>query len=466
MAIEDDKAFAGTTYERPLRYVFDKSLPASGSKMRYVFNEGGLSCSEAAERGDQICLASPNERVAIGRDRPSFVYVDNGCWVDNADGQGTRRRDIVVVCGPNVYLCEMASLRVAPDSKVPTVKELFIALAAAGCGLRVLGYLQAKDVHSQTSEDADVYLFLGDLHMPPVSWFYTRETLAVFNETRTPPAWFFGLPAMWRQRDALLLNYYSIAQVSREHNSVPAARGPIGCPDIFQHAGNDLVRFLNAVSGLSATLKQRLHFIQTGDMFELWLGRDYQYRPGPRDPAWLDAESPNRAADWALEVMIQNMPVIEAFRSLQDAGIKEVQFLWGNHDAYLKSSEVTGQLGLPSRRPSFTGLNLDLFSEHGHRFDRSNHDNTSDWSGPAGANAAYYIPVLRSSEPMFRFLSSIGHPSEERDCYLLGASLIYLYERYDLGKGPFGIYVMGHTHDRKLLRFNVRADFHLYEGSG
>jgi hypothetical protein len=67
---------------------------------------------------------------------------------------------------------------------------------------------------------------------------------------------------------------------------------------------------------------------------------------------------------------------------------------------------------------------------------------------------------------MWRHISSIGHPSEQRDCHVLGATLIYLYQRYDLHQGPFGIYVMGHTHDRNLFRFNVRADFHLYEGGG
>jgi hypothetical protein len=466
MTIEDDGSVAAPVYERPLRYVFDDSLPSNGSKFRYVFEEGGLRCSEAAERGQQICLISPTEMTAIGRERPSFIYADDGCWVDNADGNGTPRRDVVIVCGPHVYLCEVTRLQVAAQSKVPSVQQLFRALAASGCALRVLGYVCAKDTHSQTPQDPNIYLFLGDLHLPPVSWFYTLETLAVFSVTRTPPAWFSALPAMRRQRNNLMQNYYSISQVSREHDSVPTGQGPIGNPDIFQHAGNDLVRFLDALCGLPSNLKSILHFIQTGDMFELWLGRDYQYRPGYHDPTWLDHESPNRAADWALEVIIQNMPVIEAFRRLSAASLREVKFLWGNHDAYLKAPEVTSQLGLPSRDPSYLGLNEDLFAEHGHRFDRSNHDNTSAWSGPAGANAAFNIPILRAAEPMARVLTGIGHPSEQRDCHVLGATLIYLYERYDLHQGPFAIYMMGHTHDRKLFRYNVRADFHLYDGSG
>jgi hypothetical protein len=464
--VEDIGSLGAPEYQRPLRYVFDENLPPTGSKFRYVFNEGGLNCSEAPERENQLCLASPTERTAIGRERPSFVYADDGCWVDDADGKGHPRRDVVLVCGPNVYLCEMNRSQVALQSKVPSVQQLFTALAAKGCGLNVLGYMCAKDTHPQTAADPNLYLFLGDLHLPPVTWFYTPESLGALSESRSPPDWFRNCPAMKRQQKAWYLNYYSMAQIAREHNSVPAAHGPIGCPDIFRHAGNDLVRFLEALTGLPAELKTLLHFIQTGDMFELWLGRDYQYRPGQRDPAWQDQDSPNRAADWALEVMIQNMPVIEAFRRLEGAGLKEVKYLWGNHDAYLKNSEVPRQLSLASRDPAYLGLNADLFGEHGHRFDRSNHDNISDSDGPKWANRAYYMPVLRAAEPMGRAFSSIGHPSKQRDCHVLGATLVYLYQRYDLHQGPFGIYAMGHSHERALFRFNVRADFHLYEGSG
>jgi hypothetical protein len=158
--------------------------------------------------------------------------------------------------------------------------------------------------------------------------------------------------------------------------------------------------------------------------------------------------------------------VFEAFRRLQNAGLREVKFLWGNHDAYLKGGQVPSLVGLPARDETYTGLSKDLFGEHGHRFDRSNFDNTSSSSGPYGAKWAYRMPVVRKAEPLVRTLTGIGHPSDPRDSHVLGATLIYLHERYDLRSGPFAIYVMGHTHDHKLFRYEVKAEFHLYDGSG
>jgi hypothetical protein len=464
--VEDDATLLAPAYARPLRYVYDEKVPGP-SKFRYVFNEGGLTCSEAAGKGDQRCIVSAEEMTAIGPDRPSFVYADNGCWSDNADGKGARRRDFVLVCGPHVYSCEAQNSSATPQSKIQSVQQFFTALAAAGCAFRVVSYVRAKDTAPGTAQDPNLYLFLGDLHMPPVSWFFTSDAAGQCQAYGLPPPlWIIQSPAF--QRRAIMINkYYNITSWARQNNSMPAANAGIGLgnPDIFGKAGPDLVRFLDALSNLPAAIKARFHFIQTGDMFELWLGRDYLYAPGPFEPSWKSPNSPNGAADWILEVMIQNLPVIEAFHRLDGAGLKEVKYLWGNHDAYTKAPEVCAQVAMPRRDPTYSGLNGDLFGEHGHRFDRSNHDNTSAWLGPLGASWAYKMPVVRQGEPIIRDISGIGHP-EEVDCYLLGATLIYLYERYDRHQPPFAIYVMGHTHARKLYRFNIKADWHLYEASG
>ncbi len=181
-----------------------------------------------------------------------------------------------------------------------------------------------------------------------------------------------------------------------------------------------------------------------------------------------NVRGPNRVSNWALEVIIQNTPVVEAFKQLEHAGLAEVKYLWGNHDAYLGREAVTFQLDLPQHLPTFSARKGDLFCEHGHRFDRSNFDNTDYGftSGPSVSKKVYQYPILREAEDFGREFTSIGHPSKQLDCHLLGATLIYLYQRYDLGKNPFSIYIMGHSHKHNLLRFNVRAEFHLYNGSG
>jgi predicted phosphodiesterase len=343
-------------------------------------------------------------------------------------------------------------------------------MSERGCRINVLSYIRARDtLATSTANDPKLFLFLGDLHLPPVYWFYRDNEVSATSTIIEPPDWLQNLPAMRRQTNYQMNQYYSRAQLDRKHNRDLKAHGPVyGNPDIFQSAGADLMIFLNAIIDLSPATKQLLHFIQTGDMFEMWQDRPYQYQPGYFDPHWLDSESPNRVSNWALEVMIQNTPVIDAFQNLERAGLAEVKYVWGNHDAYLKETEVISQLNLPPRQPAFNALNGDLFCEHGHRFDRKNFDNTDYGftSGPSVSNKVYKYPILREAEDFGREFTSIGHPSKQLDCHLLGATLIYLYQRYDLLENPFSIYIMGHSHKHNLLRFNIRAEFHLYEGSG
>jgi hypothetical protein len=342
-------------YARPLRYIYDKSLKGETGAFRYVFEEGSLRCSKTAEIGNRVCLVSKGEITAIARESPSFVYADNGCWADDPEGTGLpiRRRDFVLVCGPNVYLCELIMGTEAPKSNVSSVQRLFTELAQRGCGVNVLGYSRARDMFNTSSiNDPNLFLFLGDLHLPPVSWFYTEEEMKAIKTKVNPPEWLGSLPPMRRNKP--MYDYYSLVKTSWDKGEVRRAHSPGGDPDIFRSAGDDLVGFLRALSELSPATKQILHFIQTGDMFELWLNRPYQYQPGYFDPSWLDMESPNRVSSWALEVMIQNIYVIEAFRQLERAGLAEVSYVWGNHDAYLKEAEVTSQLDLPPRKPFLT----------------------------------------------------------------------------------------------------------------
>lgn len=447
-------------YQRALNYTYDGSLGGGQGGFHYVFNEGALDCSVSAQHGERICICSKEEMSAVQRVRPSFVYADVGCWVDNADGNNTKRRDFLLVCGVNVYLCEFVSGGSVPTSNVASVDALFRAIAAQGHGIRVIQYGAARPpLAPQTATDPNLYLFVGDLHLPPVSWFHTGMELAVITQTRQPPHWLANLPAMKRQPDYKMLNYYTAAQLHREgHPNGPRENAA----DIFKAAGLDLICFLDCLSNLPSNIKSVLHFIQTGDMFEMWLSREYQYQTGLVDPQWIDAQSVNRVSDWGLEVIIQNRPLFEAFRKLDAAGLVETKYTWGNHDAYLKDHRVTQQLGQPRRDPSYKGLSGDVWSEHGHRIDRSNFDNVSSSAGPTGANAAFYVPVLRKAEPMVRAITSIGHPSKERDCYLLGATLDYLHERFDLGNKPFAIFVMGHSHSRQLFRFDIRTTYSLH----
>ena len=463
--VEDAKDLQAKGYARPLKYTVDKTIPGAPRTFRYVFDQGGLRCSASAEHTDRICYVPRGSPTTIARESPSFVYVDVGCWADDADGNGTRRRDFALICGAHVYLCEFKNTAVMPLTRVPAVRSFFAALSERGCGAEVRVHALARDVNSKTPGDPNLYLLLGDLHLPPVTWFYSQADVA-FPPPHEMPEWLGRTQAMARQKDHSLRFLYDRAATAREDGSVPQAKartpGASSSPDIFGRAGGDLVHFLGALSNLPDELRRRLHFIQTGDMFELWVGREYQFVPGAGGlPVWKDPAAPNRVADWALEVMIQNAWVIEAFRRLERAGLAEVRYLEGNHDAYLRKPEVTSQLRLPHRELSYRGLSDDLFVEHGHRFDSANFDEvdgTAYFSGPSICKKLLEKPGLRKLEPMADYVRIMTDPAV-RDTYLLGGTLLYLHDRFQSQQKPFSIYAMGHTHARTMCRFDVRTSY-------
>jgi hypothetical protein len=346
-----------------------------------------------------MCEATPNKMANVNHDRPSFVYLDIGCWCDNAHGGGEQRRDFAIVCGPHVYLCEFKQDGIVPVSRVEAVQKFFSEVANQGYGIQVVRYLCANTWAKKISSDPNLYLFLGDLHLPPSSWFKEAQNSA----------------------------------------------------DIFQFAGDGLVLFLGMLNNLTAGVKQSLHFIQTGDMFEMWLGRDYLFKAGKVAPEWANADAPQKAIDWLREAIDRNGAVMEAFKKLEHAGLAEVAYLWGNHDTYLQKIEVTSQVDLPKREPYFKTSDGTVFCEHGHRFHGLNFDNISPFAkGHFYSQIAYLFPHARMFAPK-------EDSPTKRHKYLLGATLIYLYQDYDRQELPFSIYVMGHTHSIENLRFEIKT---------
>jgi hypothetical protein len=358
-----------------------------------------------------------------------------------------------------VYLCEYVGGGCMPTSRVPAVRDFFLGLANLHCGVRVVGYARARDFDRKTWQDPGLYLLLGDLHLPPVAWFHA-STDAVQAPRRGLPPWIADVPAMDRQPRDLVAKAWNRAEWRREANEPGQARAYDGeNPDISGNAGESLVRFLRALAALDAGVRKQLHFIHLGDLFELWIGRKYHLVPGPDGmPRWRLPDAPDIVANWCLQVMIQNAPVFEALKLLESSGLGEVKYLAGNHDGYLLKPELPDSLGLPGRDPFYRGLNGDLLAEHGHRFDSWNFDNVKGGdvlSGPGVTKLLMLVPSLRRLEgPLGKM--TFWQPSQ-RDLHVLGAALLFLHEQTALGHKPFSIYAMGHSHDRMLVRADVRV---------
>ncbi len=102
--IEDHLKKRADDYGESLPYTYDPSLKKDDGGFRFVFDGRVLRCSS---------------------EHPSFIYVDAGCWVDNADGKGKKCRDFALVSGPHVYLCEFNHSKSAPRSRVDSVHKFF-----------------------------------------------------------------------------------------------------------------------------------------------------------------------------------------------------------------------------------------------------------------------------------------------------------------------------------------------------
>jgi hypothetical protein len=457
--VEASEALAAKGCSRPLKYRSDLDNP--DSPFRYDLDAGELHCSKPTGNDQRICYVPREAETVLAASRPSFVYLDVGCWADDSDGNGTPRRDFGLVCGQHVYLCEYLGQPVVPVTRVPAVNEFFTGLARLGCGVRVIEYARARDFDRKTWQDPNLYLLLGDLHLPPAGWFHAQSDGLPAPRREVPP-WLAGTAAMARQRDGFIQEAHDRARFRQAMgDEAHALAFDRDNPDISMHAGESLARFLDGLASLDAQLRSRLHFIHLGDLFELWVGRKYHLVPGPDGiPRWRLPESADIVADWCLEVMVQNEPVFSALRRLERAGLAEVKYLVGNHDGYLLKPEMTTQLGLPARAPLYRGLNGDLLAEHGHRFDSWNFGNVNGdelLSGPGLTRLLLLKPALRKLEgPLGKMMF---WTPKQRDLHMLGASLLFLDERFQQQKKPFSIYAMGHSHHRMLVRFDVRAEY-------
>jgi hypothetical protein len=449
--VEDDAGLKAPLYKRPLNYTYDRSLNGGGG-WRFVFEQGSIRCSKPLSPYADVCRIAPNELNSLGSPDLTFVYLDAGRW-------GGTEYSFGLGAGNDVYLCEYVpgedwSDDQVPQCRNPQISNLIAQLWALNCGVRVLQYAHASaPTHGDST---DIHILIPDFHMPPVSWYFTREAATVFDPAyyRAPPDWFCQTPA-YRRNHNLYNAWYGMKTIR--------TGGPVNDADIFGNAGKHLVRFLNALCRTSDSIRNKLHVVNMGDMTELWLNRAYQFVPGKDlQPDFIPGGVDN-VADWVSEVVLWNMEVIEAQRALDQAGFSSVTYLWGNHDAYLMSPDVCSQVSFHRREGSFIGSGGKLHVEHGHRFDSSNFDNIKSSDGPFFANAAYYFPAIRKAEPLGRgAVSLVSGAPEERDCYLIGASLLFLQQKFVETKSPFRVFCMGHTHSRMLRTFNISGQYSLW----
>jgi UDP-2,3-diacylglucosamine pyrophosphatase LpxH len=513
MVVEDD----GNTLAKvqPVLLPYTKK---DAQALEVSFDEGLLKCGKFRQK----CTISKNKMNTIKKspDANSFIYVDVGKW---GEYQGVCEYSFCLVSGRDVFLCEYAPWKPDSSDEVrnPYVKAFIEEMKKErkdergkderGDGIKVISYAQAPRVAPETVTDSHLYIFIPDLHLPPSSMYVPIEVVdydahpdtwpntpegkkfeAIVDWTLTPSGekpwinWIRSTP-IYNESSSTQKRYYEIASAIGKGCKIGDSEYYIDrCGedhyqkkrDIFGNAGVKLVRFLRYLCEMPDDIRKSLHIITLGDMLELWLNRkDYQFTPNEdfkQMPLFISGGEKN-AIEYAFEVIVFNYDIFETFRKLKESGIAEVRHCWGNHDNYLMYNSVCDACGIKDgfsqgskgcgRDSEYKGLNGDILAEHGHRFDSANFDNvegrgwTKFWKGPYITYKVYDSKLdIRSLEPNWeKFKSFFGH--DQREAYLRAYSIMFLDKKISNKEKPFRVFIMGHTHERMMMRTNIRLEY-------
>jgi hypothetical protein len=422
-------------------------------------------------------------------DRPhSFTYMDVGRWGGERISDGHRishlQKNFGIVWGTYAALCEYVAkdsaldaescLLCATDGKphdIP-INALIRQLRTPNHSVRVLKWLQprqGKSVDWQT-----VYIILPDLHLPVV--VKKPPDLPDASQPKRPYAMTSPNELTWRTMPALVsgdgkawarLKYTDVSYC--DAGTVPVSLTPdgdgivtypngaraLGNPadlwfdryiagDIFggpnDPASKDLEAFLDRVvaANLPGFTK---HFVQIGDMYDLWIGLDRYYAEvkddqigaGGRKHDVILTNTNGVVAGAFIDEWVKRtedcFPALVRDR-LNQLHLKpglSTSWLWGNHDNYFAAHTAlkpdgSGRIVTRQRDIRTSGV----FIEHGQRGDPSNRDGAP--SGHAITQDVFRHPFLRKADPV------------RRNYFLAAAALAYVIQP------DFCIYTMGHTH--------------------
>lgn len=197
--------------------------------------------------------------------------------------------------------------------------------------------------------------------------------------------------------------------------------------DIFgQQSGQGarlLSRFLANLG--RASIRNRIHLVQLGDMYDLWIGLDQFFAGSHRQEVILRDGDGLTARDFiTFWVNKTNTLFPTLMHDINSVSVGHKSFLWGNHDNYLGAFTPSG---LPQRIKNIRGNGV--FIEHGHRADSSNRDGADGrFSGHSITNGVFVVPRLRDLDPNRRMV------------FVNAAASSFCSNR------NFCVYAMGHTH--------------------
>jgi hypothetical protein len=355
-----------------------------------------------------------------------FTYLDCGRWGGDPP---KAQRNFGVVWGRWAMLCDFVpsggAVSAATKKGDTPLDAVIEALSGSRSSVKVMNKIWSASHVEPTWDHAHV--FLPDLHLPIVR-NYPRYQDYLGGPDGGGRDYESDGPTMGR--------YEYVGEDSRAADGTNAYTGKLGPSalqwfrqylrgDIFQNAGDDLVLFLKLLKNYKHTVP--MHFIQLGDMYDLWIGLDRFFDGDGNGQVVLSKSNGNDAAarnfvSYWVDRTNKNFPeLLETLGGLKGECIRSTSWLYGNHDNYL--SECTPPGG--SARLQYI-RSSGLFVEHGHRGDPQNADGAR--MGYWVTNQVFQYPFLRELDPDRRqkFVDTAAESFAKRP--------------------DFCVYVMGHTH--------------------
>jgi len=425
---------------------------------------GWVSATRAGNDGyskEVTAQTAPINMGAYNTIKPSqkcFTYMDVGRWGGPSLNFPGSQRNFGIVCGRRTALCEYVpntSLNKQDNLMIDEEKrridhpinDLIESLYSDHSSVNLMSHDYATTDPSLVEPEREtVYVFLPDLHLPVSAREapHTKDRLGIPTYNVSDG----NHMGRWEYRKADLL--VDRAVVTDDEGMVAGVFGKRMCmnarswfskyrnADIFGDPGDsrftaarDLDRFLDLIA--ASSLKQRIHLVQLGDMYDFWIGlKNFCGQNDNTPPLVVLGDRDGILAGTFIDFWTNAThkllgPLIDKLHTLP---VRTLTFLWGNHDNYLARHTPVrppGSVPVPGRRQEFREHGI--YFEHGQRGDKENRDGQI-----SGHEFTQYVfddrtGFLRSADPQRRYL------------FISVAAISFAV------KTDFAIYVMGHTHE-------------------
>jgi hypothetical protein len=443
---------------------------------------------------------NPSLHTSIALMPHYFTLLDVGRWGGPAPSSKDSARDFGIIWGRYVALCEFVPKNAAYDTdqhllldnagvphQIP-VNDVIRQLRSASYSVKLNKWVISRtpNHNSAWTPDGRVYVILPDLHLPvaterppvlpapsqparrimrgnadgndvPTTSYELRQADGKHLERHGylgDTLWFergIGHPETGRTppNDEGLITYQNGTRAlgaAADRWFDRYIKGDIFGPQSGA-AARDLEAFLDRLLTINLAAAWPLHFVQVGDMYDLWIGLERFFedipvaRIGARAPDTDVVLKPPTANamfatafidEWVRRTDQCFPTLIPRFNKVAADPRLTSWWLWGNHDCYF-AAHTPSAIRKRTKEIRAGGV----FIEHGQRADPNNRDGAA--AGHTTTNDVFRFDALRSFDP------------NRRSYYTAAAAVAYA------GTPDFGVYVMGHTHSAFLTHVGVQA---------